>query len=236
MRKADRPGTRTHTGAGTHTRAGTHTGAGTHTNPDTDTDPAPRPRRPRRPDTRARIVGASAELMRRQGYNATGIKQIVAAAQAPFGSIYHHFPGGKEQLGAEAIRASGRLYEQLIPVVFDAAPDLPSAVRMFFAGAAEHLVDTGYADACPIATIALEVSSSSEPMRIACADVFESWIAAGVPRFTDAGLPAATARELVIAMICALEGAFMLTRAARSTEPLRVAGELTAQAVERELG
>ena len=106
---------------------------------------------------------------------------------------------------------------------------------MFFAGAAEHLADTDYADACPIATIALEVSSTSEPMRIACADVFESWIAAGTPRFTDAGLPPDTARELMIAMICALEGAFVLARAARSTEPLRVAGELTAQAVERAL-
>ena len=58
--------------------------------------------------TRDRIVDASAELMRRQGYAATGVKQIVTAAQAPFGSLYHHFPGGKEQLGAEAIRTSGR--------------------------------------------------------------------------------------------------------------------------------
>jgi AcrR family transcriptional regulator len=196
---------------------------------------APHTKRPRRPDTRERIVGASAELMRLQGYNATGIKQIVAAAQAPFGSIYHHFPGGKEQLGAEAVRASGKLYEQLIPAIFDPAPDLPAAVRMFFAGAGEHLVDTDYADACPIATIALEVSSSSEPMRLACADVFESWIDAGLPRFTEAGLSPDTARELVIAMICALEGAFVLARATRSTEPLHVAGELTAQAVERAL-
>ena len=72
-------------------------------------------------------------------------------------------------------------------------------------------------------------------MRIACADVFESWIAAGVPRFTVAGLSDAIARELVIAMICALEGAFVLARASRSAEPLRIAGELTAQAVERAL-
>jgi len=198
-------------------------------------DPAPRPRRPRRRDTRQRIVDASAELMRLQGYNATGIKQIVAAAQAPFGSIYHHFPGGKEQLGAAAVRASGKLYEQLIPAVFDPAPDLPSAVRMFFAGAGQHLVETDYADACPIATIALEVSSTSEPMRLACADVFASWIDAGLPRFTAAGLSPETARELVVAMICALEGAFVLARASRSTEPLRVVGELTAQAVERAL-
>ncbi len=168
-----------------------------------------------RPGTRARIVDASAELMRRQGYTATGIKQIVEVARAPFGSIYHFFPGGKEQLGAEAIRRSGRLYEALIPAVFDPAPDLPTAVATFFTLAGEHLAQTGYADACPIATIALEVSSTSEPMRIACAEVFDSWIAAGVPRFTAAGLPDATARELVIAMICALEGAFVLARAAR---------------------
>ena len=187
------------------------------------------------PTTRERIVDASAELMRRQGYAATGVKQIVTQAQAPFGSLYHHFPGGKEELGTEAIRVSGALYELLIPAVFDPAPDLVSAVRAFFAGAAEHLRQTGYEDACPIATVALEVSSSSEAMRIACAEVFESWIAAGLPRFTAAGLSAPRARELVVAMISALEGAFMLARASRSTEALAVAGELMAAAVQRAL-
>src|SRR5689334_12067530 len=107
--------------------------------------------------TRERIVQASAELFRRQGYAATGVKQIVSAAQAPFGSLYHFFPGGKEQLGAEAIRTSGALYELLIPAVFGPAPDVVSGVSDFFAGAAAHLVDTGYEDACPIATVALEV-------------------------------------------------------------------------------
>ena len=116
-------------------------------------------------DTRDRIVETSAELFRRQGYSATGVKQIVTAAQAPFGSLYHFFPGGKEQLGAEAIRLSGEMYELLIPAVFDPAPDLVTGVRTFFAGAAEHLRETDYADACPIATVALEVSSTSETLR-----------------------------------------------------------------------
>jgi AcrR family transcriptional regulator len=185
--------------------------------------------------TRERIVESSAELFRRQGYAATGVKQIVTAAQAPFGSMYHHFPGGKEQLGAEAVRTSGALYELLIPAVFDPAPDLVSAVRAFFAGAAEHLRETDYEDACPIATVALEVSSSSETMRQACADVFDSWIVAGMPRFTAAGLDEATARRLVIGMISALEGAFVLARATRSTEALHIAGEQTAGAVEQAL-
>jgi AcrR family transcriptional regulator len=185
--------------------------------------------------TRERIVAASAELLRRQGYAATGVKQIVTEAQAPFGSLYHFFPGGKEQLGAEAIRTSGALYELLIPAVFDPAPDLPSAVRAFFAGAAEHMIETGYADACPIATVALEVSSHSELLRQACADVFERWIVIGAERHANAGLSQAKARELTIAMLCALEGAFVLARALHSPEPLQIAGELTATAVERAL-
>jgi len=185
--------------------------------------------------TRDRIVAAGAELFRHQGYAATGVKQIVTGARAPFGSLYHFFPGGKEQLGAEAIRTSGAIYELLIEAVFDPAPDLPSAVRAFFTGAAEHLRATDYADACPIATIALEVSSASEPMRIACAEVFESWIAAGAERHAAAGLSESRARELTIGMLCALEGAFVLARAQRSTEPLAVAGELAADAVARAL-
>ena len=186
-------------------------------------------------ETRERIVDVSAELLRRQGYAATGVKQIVRAARAPFGSIYHFFPGGKEELGAAAIRRSGALYEELIPAVFDPAPDLVSAVHDFFTGAAALLEESEYQDACPIATVALEVSSTSDTMREACADVFERWIAAGVPRFTAEGLDEETARELVIAMIAALEGAFVLARASQSTEALQVAGELIAGVTQRAL-
>ena len=186
--------------------------------------------------TRRRIIATSAELFRRQGYSATGIKEIARQAKAPFGSIYHFFPGGTEELGAHAIRTSGALYEQLIPAVFDPAPDLPTAVRDFFAGAAEHLRETDYEDACPIATVALEVSSSSEQMRQACADVFESWIAAGAERHEAAGIDPHRARELTIAMLASLEGAFVLARALRSPEPLHVAGEIAASAVEEALG
>src|SRR3984893_875017 len=121
--------------------------------------------------TKDRSVEHSAELFRRQGFTGTGVKQIVAAAEAPFGSLYHFFPGGKEQLGAEAIKVSRALYEQLIPRVRDPAPDLVTGVRDFVEGAAEHLRETGYADACPIATVALETSSTSEQMRAACAEV-----------------------------------------------------------------
>jgi AcrR family transcriptional regulator len=178
-------------------------------------------------ETRDRILATSVELMRRQGYNATGIKAIVTEADATLGSLYHYFPGGKLQLADEAIRASGAQYEKLIPAVIDAAPDIVTGVRWFFAGAAAHLVETNYADACPIATIALEVSSQNDILRQACAEVFENWIAAGAAR-----MPIERRRDLAIGFLCALEGAFVLARALRTTEPLQIAGEMVARRVE----
>src|ERR1700761_8824383 len=145
--------------------------------------------------TKDRIIEASAELFRRQGYSATGVKQIVTAAKAPFGSLYHFFPGGKEELGATTVRISGALYGELVPAVFDQAPDVVTGVRDFFNGAADVLEASDYEDGCPIATVALEAASTSEPLREACAEVFESWIDLGSERFTAAGLDPASARE-----------------------------------------
>src|SRR5436309_15346270 len=123
--------------------------------------------------TRERIVESTAELFRRQGYTGTGVKQIVAEASAPFGSLYHFFPGGKVQLGEEAIRTSGRLYLELFVTIAAAAPDVVTGVEEFFSGAAETLRETGYEDACPIATVALEGASTNEPPRHPTADLFE---------------------------------------------------------------
>ena len=82
--------------------------------------------------TRERILYASAELFRRQGYGGTGLKQVVAQAGAPFGSLYHFFPGGKEQLADEVLRTSGRFFLALYESISAAAPDFEGAVADFF--------------------------------------------------------------------------------------------------------
>jgi AcrR family transcriptional regulator len=178
--------------------------------------------------TRDRIVQRSAELFRHQGFAGTGVKQIVAEASAPFGSLYHFFPGGKEQLAEEAIRWSGSIYDQLIDTFFAPGADPVAATREFFSAAAQTLRDSDYADACPIATVALEVSSTNEPMRRACAAVFDGWIEGATERLLESGLPRKRSRALAISMLASLEGAFVLARALRSTEPVEVAGATAA--------
>jgi AcrR family transcriptional regulator len=181
--------------------------------------------------TRDRIIEASAQLFRRQGYAGTGVKRIADTAGAPFGSLYHFFPGGKEELADAVIRRSGVFYAQLFEAILDGSPDVVTGLANFFRGAAETLRATDYADACPIAVVALEVASTNEPLRKATADVFESWIASLASRLARAGVADARARELAIEALAAIEGAFILSRAARNTVPVEVAGRATVDSV-----
>ena len=182
-------------------------------------------------DTKDRIIETTAELFRRHGYTGTGMKQIVQAASAPFGSLYHHFPGGKEQLGEEVVRRAGAMYAELFVQVARDADGPLEYVHDVFEGAAVTLVDSGYEDACPIATVSLEVASTNEPLRLATAEVFQSWIDGWTLYLVKrAGLDRERARTLGIEFLAAMEGAFVLCRALRSPEPMRLAG---AAAVER---
>jgi AcrR family transcriptional regulator len=182
-------------------------------------------------DTRERLVNASAALLQRQGLTGTGIKQILAEAHAPFSSLYHHFPGGKEELATAAIRASGARYQALVEALWDEAPDVISSVAAVFDGAARTLEATDFAVACPIATVALEVASTNQRLRLATADVFDSWITAGAARLEANNIPRNEARALALTVISLLEGAFILSQALKSIEPMHAAGATASAAV-----
>ena len=160
----------------------------------------------------------------RQGYAGTGLKQLAAASEAPIGSLYHFFPGGKAELAAATLAVAGQAYEDLVMAIFDAAPDLLTGVEWCFEGAAATLVATDYADACPIATVALEVASSDESLRLVTAEVFAGWLRAATVKMADGGLPADRAEELATTVVAALEGGFLLSRAAKDPAPMQAIG------------
>lgn len=186
-------------------------------------------------DTRTRILTATGELFRRQGYNATSVKQVTVAAEAPFGSLYHHFPGGKQELAAEVLATSGLVYQQLFEAVWDEADGPGAAIGDFFDGAAEVLEQTGYVDACPIGTVALEVASTDDALRRVTHEVFLGWQASACTRLVAAGVPEGEAAALALSLIAAVEGGFMLSRAAQDPEPMRTVGRLQRLLVEAAL-
>ncbi|MEV6767039.1 TetR/AcrR family transcriptional regulator [Nocardia sp. NPDC051030] len=182
--------------------------------------------------TRDRLVTAVAELMRTHGYSAITVKQITTAARAPMGSLYHHFPGGKPQIAAEALRTSGAAYIQLIPLLMDPYDDLREAIPASFAAAAETIEQGGWLNMCPVGTVAGEIADSEPALREVAAEVISSWIEDGTTYFTQRGLPTTDARDLILAILGALEGAFILSRTLRSAEPLHAAGRTLSARVE----
>ncbi|WP_280220243.1 TetR/AcrR family transcriptional regulator [Nocardia neocaledoniensis] len=185
--------------------------------------------------TRERLVVAVAELMRTQGYSAITVKQITAAAQAPMGSLYHHFPHGKAQIAAEALRGSGAAYIQLLPLLMDPHEDLRVAVPAAFDDAARTMAESGWMNMCPVGTVAGEIADSEPALRAVTAEVVTDWIDKGTAYFADRGLTEADARDLVLGVLSALEGAFVLARTLRSAEPLHAAGKALAARVEQML-
>ena len=178
--------------------------------------------------TRESILTAAAELMRRKGYGAVGMKDIAEASGAPIGSMYHHFRGGKVQIVGEALINEGLAYGLLISSIVGEYTDLGAAIEGVFAQAAEDMAATGFANMCPVAGVAAEIADTVEELRVAAAAVFTDWLDGGTAYFQARGLDGMRARDLMITLIGALEGAFVLARTLRSTEPLLAAGRVLA--------
>jgi AcrR family transcriptional regulator len=178
--------------------------------------------------TDQRIVRAMAELLRVQGYAATSLQQLAQAAQAPIGSIYHHFRGGKREVAAAALRQTGTAYIQLFPMLLDQHADLPVAIDVAFAAAASDMANTGWANMCPVGTVAGEIADTEPELRQVTAAVIASWVDEGTRYLADRGLSQADARAAMYALLTALEGGFLLARAQRTVEPLLAAGRSVA--------
>ncbi len=168
------------------------------------------------------------ELMRRQGYSATSVKQLTTAADATIGSLYHHFPEGKLGVAAAALQESGAAYIQLLPLLLDPHDDLAEAVTGAFDAAADQMQNAGWINLCPVGTVAGEIADIEPGLREVVAEVVTAWIDRGTEYFAARGLGSAAARELTLALLSALEGAFVLSRTLRSGEPLRSAGRAMA--------
>ena len=185
--------------------------------------------------TRDRILEAAAELYRRQGMPATGIKQISAAAEAPYGSIYHHFPGGKEAISVEVIRREGLRYGAFVGAQLETTDPL-TGIPTLFENAGKLLESQDYSEACSIETIALEVASTNERLRLESAEVFESWLTGLATWFGQLEITEPERRRLALITLTALEGAFVLCRTLRSIEPIVIAGHGVQAAVQAAVG
>jgi TetR/AcrR family transcriptional repressor of lmrAB and yxaGH operons len=173
--------------------------------------------------TRKKLVDAAGALLRRRGYHATGLSDIVAESGAPRGSLYFYFPGGKDELACEALEASTAEWRARVDAATRDAPDLGTAIEATAQLLADELESSGWDNGCPVAAVALE--STSEPVRATVEAHFASWLDAVAARLVDFGIAPAAARQLAIVALSAFEGALLLARVTRSRAPLVAVGQ-----------
>jgi TetR/AcrR family transcriptional repressor of lmrAB and yxaGH operons len=173
--------------------------------------------------TRKKLVDATAALLRRQGYHATGLSDIVAESGAPRGSLYFYFPGGKDELARAALLASTAVWRARIDAATAGARDLGEAIDAAVAMLADDLEASGWDNGCPVAAVALE--STSELVRRTVQEHFESWLDTVAERLVALGVAEAPARQLATVVLSAFEGALLLARVTRSRAPLIAVGQ-----------
>jgi TetR/AcrR family transcriptional regulator, lmrAB and yxaGH operons repressor len=177
------------------------------------------------------MIRSAAHLFQRHGFLGTGLRDIVEDCGAPRGSIYFHFPDGKEALGAEAVEFWERATVKLVDRCAESAKDPAHLVGICAQALAHSMQRSGFVDGCPVAVTALEMTPGSETLRVACDAMFLGWQDALRRHFCAGGLSEERATSLASATVSILEGALILSRASMSTTPLEIAGQELASLV-----
>ncbi|MFF3027594.1 TetR/AcrR family transcriptional regulator [Microbacterium sp. NPDC057944] len=183
--------------------------------------------------TRARLAASMLELIQTSGYSGTGLNAVIDHADAPKGSIYFHFPDGKVGLGVAAVELAATQFEALIAEAAVSTGSAAGAARAAIEALASIVSESDYRLGCPVSVVTLEMGAESERLRQACASAFESWIAPTAALLEGNGVAAEESRSLATVVVSMIEGAVIVSRATRSTQPLESAAEVVAELIER---
>lgn len=165
------------------------------------------------------MLFAASELIRARGYEGVGVAEILQRANAPRGSLYFHFPAGKEQIGAEVVERVGRETAARFRELHESGVDMPTFIERVFKTTAKESKDRNFKASCPMAAIAAEFGSEDNRLAQAVKEVFASWEREISEAARARGMSAKNADLFASAMLAAMEGAFVVAKAQTSTAP-----------------
>jgi AcrR family transcriptional regulator len=178
-----------------------------------------------RTDSRASMVRGAASLIRTRGVNATSFSEVLAESGAPRGSIYYHFPKGKEQLAGDAIRWTS---ERVLAHQRSCRATTPAGVLDCFIDMwRQVVVASGGTAGCVVAGVAIDTTAEDRAMIDLVRATFRSWVDLLTEQLSAVGIPGRRASRVAVAVVAGMEGALILCRAEGNSGPLEtVAAEL----------
>lgn len=165
------------------------------------------------------MLSAAVELFRARGYEGVGVAELLTKANAPRGSLYFHFPGGKEQIGAEVVARVGAEVAQRFRELADSAVDLPTFIERVFKTTSKESKERDYTASCPMAAIATGFGADNPKLAAAVRDAFISWEREIAAAAQSRGMSEANAALFASAFLASMEGAFVVSKAQRSAAP-----------------
>ncbi|MER8848078.1 TetR/AcrR family transcriptional regulator [Mesorhizobium australicum] len=184
-------------------------------------------------DTRTRMIEATALLLRRRGYHGTSLNDILSASGAPRGSLYFHFPGGKDQLVVEVTRASVAEVTERLGEALAAERDPAVAVQHIYQSVGRMLEDNEFSLGCPVAPVVLDSPGDVPDLVELCRSAFEQWIGLLREAFVRAGVPERRAQALALLVESSLEGLMVIARATRDRSSLNAVADEVAVLIEQ---
>ncbi len=165
------------------------------------------------------MLTAAVDLFGERGYEGVGIAELLARANAPRGSLYFHFPAGKEQIGVEVVQRVGAEVASRFRGLHDSGVDLNTFVERVFKTTSKECKDRNYVASCPMAAIATGFGEGSPKLAAAVGEAFSMWEHEIAIAAEARGLSAKNAAIFASAMVVAIEGAFVVSKAQRSSAP-----------------
>ncbi len=165
------------------------------------------------------MIRSAALLFREHGYSGTGFRDVIEHSGAPRGSIYHHFPGGMEQLAAETVEwAASAIGRRLDRAAESSDPIV--ALGVFVDAWREVLEDSNFRAGCPVVAVVVE-ADAGETATAAAAAAFGRWQDLIAHALLVAGVGRTDARRLATLVVAGIEGAILMCRARHDIRPLR---------------
>jgi TetR/AcrR family transcriptional regulator, lmrAB and yxaGH operons repressor len=166
-------------------------------------------------DARRKMIESAVTLLAMRGLQGTAFSDVLERSGAPRGSIYHHFPQGKDQLVDAAMELAGERTLHILAAVEGASP---REITTYFLDLwREVLVRSKFRAGCSV--LAVTVATDSPELLGHAAEVFRAWQARLAELYVAAGLDPGTASSFSTTLIAASEGAVVLSRAQQSLEP-----------------
>ena len=171
-------------------------------------------------NSKDKLIKTASRLFQLQGYHATGLNQITKESGAPKGSLYYHFPDGKEQLAIESVHLTAQFVSEQIVEGLNKSSDPVKAIQYLIEGMAERFQKEGCKGGVPIASVALETALISGPLRDTCQSAYRSFQAQFTQKLVQSGFEENRAKELGIVINSMVEGAFLISFTTGNSEPL----------------